>query len=210
MHRLYANTMPFVWGTSHSVVTLCDPTDCSPPGSSVHGILQTSIPKWVSIPFSRGSSQPRDRNWVSYTEGRFITVWAIREPKGYTEAAWAGNQTQASHVASENSTTEPPMHQWASTDFSIHSTGQGALSWKQSPVDTKGQLYTKNSHNSIAKKKKNPIEKWAQDLNITPKKVYKIAKRYMKRYSTSVNNTTMRFHLTSVRMSIIKETNDKH
>ena len=59
-------------------------------------------------------------------------------------------------------------------------------------------------------KKNNPIENWAQDLNITPKKVYKIANRYMKRYSTSVNNTTMRFHLTSVRMSIIKETNDKH
>ena len=81
------------------------------------------------------------------------------------------------------------------------------MSWKQSPVDTKGQLYAKNLHNSIAKK--NPIEKWAQDLSITPKKVYKIANRYMKRYSTSVN-TTMRYHLTSVRMSIIKETNDKH
>ena len=75
-------------------------------------------------------------------------------PKG-TEAAWAGNQTQASHVPSENSTTEPPTHQWAPIDFSIHSRGAGALSWKQSPVDTKGQLYTKNSHNSIAKKQSN-------------------------------------------------------
>lgn len=73
------------------------------------------------------------------------------------------------------------------------------------------KIYIHNLHNSIAKKKKNnPIEKWAQDLNITPNKVYKIANRYMKRYSTSVNNTTMRFHLTSVRMSIIKETNDEH
>ena len=39
--------------------TLCDPMDCSPPGSSVHGILQVSILETVAIPFSRGSSQPR-------------------------------------------------------------------------------------------------------------------------------------------------------
>ena len=41
-------------------LTLCDPMDGSPPGSSVHGILQARILKWVAIPFSRGSSQPRD------------------------------------------------------------------------------------------------------------------------------------------------------
>ena len=38
--------------------TLCNPMDCSPPGSSVHGIPQASIVKWVAIPFSRGFSQP--------------------------------------------------------------------------------------------------------------------------------------------------------
>ena len=37
-----------------------DPMDCSPPGSSVHGILQARILEWVAIPFSRESSQPRD------------------------------------------------------------------------------------------------------------------------------------------------------
>ena len=37
-------------------LTLCDPMDCSPPGSSVHGILQTGILEWLAIPFSRGSS----------------------------------------------------------------------------------------------------------------------------------------------------------
>ena len=41
-----------------SVPTLCDPVDCSPPGSSVHGILQARIVEWVAIPFSRGSSRP--------------------------------------------------------------------------------------------------------------------------------------------------------
>ena len=40
--------------------TLCDPMNCSPPGSSVHGILQARILEWVTIPFSRGSSQIRD------------------------------------------------------------------------------------------------------------------------------------------------------
>ena len=45
--------------------TLCDPVDYSPPGSSVHGILQARILEWVAIPFSRGSSRPRDGTWVS-------------------------------------------------------------------------------------------------------------------------------------------------
>ena len=40
--------------------TLCNPMDYSPPGSSIHGISQTRILEWVAIPFSRGSSQPRD------------------------------------------------------------------------------------------------------------------------------------------------------
>ena len=48
-----------------SCLTLCDPMDCSPPGSSVHGILQARILEWVAIPFSRKSSQPRDKTCVS-------------------------------------------------------------------------------------------------------------------------------------------------
>ena len=52
---------------SHSSsVRLCDPVDCSPPGSSVHGILQARILEWVAMPSSRGSSPPRDRTHVSY------------------------------------------------------------------------------------------------------------------------------------------------
>ena len=44
---------------------LCDPVDCSPPGSSVHGILQAGTLEWVATPSSRGSSRPRDRIHVS-------------------------------------------------------------------------------------------------------------------------------------------------
>ena len=53
--------------------------NCSPPGSSVHGIFQARILEWVAISFSRGSSQPRDRTRVSCTAGRFSADWATRE-----------------------------------------------------------------------------------------------------------------------------------
>ena len=52
--------------------TLCDPMDCSPPGSSVHGILQAR--NWVAMPFSRGSSQPRAWTQVFGFAGRFFTT----------------------------------------------------------------------------------------------------------------------------------------
>ena len=44
--------------------TLCDPMDCSLPGSSVHGIFQARVLEWVAISSSWGSSQPRDRTWI--------------------------------------------------------------------------------------------------------------------------------------------------
>ena len=50
---------------AQSCPTLCDPMDCSLPGSFVHGILQAKMLEWVAIPFSRGSSQPRDQTQVS-------------------------------------------------------------------------------------------------------------------------------------------------
>ena len=89
---------------AQSYPTICDPMDCSLPGSSV-GILQARIMKWVPMSFSRGSSQPRDRtqvsvwilyslvaspfsrgpswpkNWtgISCIAGGFFTSWATRE-----------------------------------------------------------------------------------------------------------------------------------
>ena len=50
---------------TQSRLTLCDPVDCSPPGSSVHGILLARMLEQVAMPSSRGSSQPKDRTWVS-------------------------------------------------------------------------------------------------------------------------------------------------
>ena len=54
-----------------SCLNLCDPMDCSPPGSSVHRILQARILEWVAIPSSRGSSQPGDQTQVSRIAGGF-------------------------------------------------------------------------------------------------------------------------------------------
>ena len=64
---------------SLSYVRLCNPMDCSPPSSSVHGILQARILEWVAISFSRGSSQPRERIQVSCILGRHFNLWATRE-----------------------------------------------------------------------------------------------------------------------------------
>ena len=64
---------------AQSCPTLCVHIDCNPPGSSVHhGILQARILEWVAIPFSRGSSWPRDQTQVSCSADRFFTISAIR------------------------------------------------------------------------------------------------------------------------------------
>ena len=62
---------------TQSCLTLCDPTDCSLQGSSVHGIFHARVQEWVAISFSRGSSQPRDPG--SGIAGRRFTVWATKE-----------------------------------------------------------------------------------------------------------------------------------
>ena len=76
-----------------SVVFVCNRMDCSPPGSSVHGILQARILEWVAMSSSRGSSQPRDRAQVSHTAGRFFTVRATREEEWPTAEAKVGRRS---------------------------------------------------------------------------------------------------------------------
>ena len=58
---------------AQSCPTLCDPMDCSLPGSSVHGDSPGKNTSWSGLPSSRGSSQPRDRIQVSHTAGGFFT-----------------------------------------------------------------------------------------------------------------------------------------
>ena len=68
-------------------LTLCNPTDCSLPGFSVHEILQASILEWVAISCSRGSLQPRDHIWVSCTAGGYL----YRLSQGISQRQCSGN-----------------------------------------------------------------------------------------------------------------------
>ena len=74
---LYAG-LTCVCSVVQSCPTLCNPMDCSLPGSSVHGISQARILEWIAISSSRGSSQPRDQTCTSTLAGRFFTT----EPAG--------------------------------------------------------------------------------------------------------------------------------
>ena len=103
------NGSPLQWKVkvkSLSRVRLCDPLDCSLPGSSVHGIFQARILEWVAIYFSRGSSRPMDRNQISHIVGRRFTIWA-------TKIAWmyepGGLQSIESQTIRHNWATE---HCW--------------------------------------------------------------------------------------------------
>ena len=62
-----------------SCLTLCDPMDCNPPGSSVPGILQARKLDWAAIPFSKESFQPRDWTRVPCIASGLFTVWATRD-----------------------------------------------------------------------------------------------------------------------------------
>ena len=64
--HIYARICVCACSIAQSCLTLWNPMDCSPPGSSVHGILQTRILQWVAMPFSRVSSPPRDQTQISY------------------------------------------------------------------------------------------------------------------------------------------------
>ena len=68
---------------AQSCPTLCNPMDCSLPGSSVHGISQARILKWVAVPFSKGSSWYRDWTRISCIADRFFTMWTIKETSIY-------------------------------------------------------------------------------------------------------------------------------
>ena len=76
IQALYCMVMCILHAQSPQLhLTLCDPRDCGPPGSSVHGILQAGMLEWVAIPSSREPSRPGDQTHVSCiscTAGRFF------------------------------------------------------------------------------------------------------------------------------------------
>ena len=87
--------------------------DCSPPGSSVHGISQARILEWVATPFSRGSSWPSDQIQVSCIAGGFFTT----EPPGMPKTVWCyvlkilQNPTGPGHPTASHQVTGFPFYE---------------------------------------------------------------------------------------------------
>ena len=87
---------------TQSCPTLCDPMNCSLPGSSVHGIPQARVLECVAISFSRRSSQPRDGTQVSRSGGRCFNLWATKEAP-IVKNLPAMQETQIQSLGSEDS-----------------------------------------------------------------------------------------------------------
>ena len=99
----YAKTpsLSLKWSeVAQSCPTLCDPVDCSLPGSSVHGILQARILEWVTISFSRGSSRPGDWTRVSRIGGRCFNLWATREALLWSTSQFSSHNNIRSQASS--------------------------------------------------------------------------------------------------------------
>ena len=87
---------------TQSCWTLCDPMDCSPPDSSVHGILQARILAWVAVPFSRGSSQPRD--WTGSPALQADSL--LSEPPGKPQG-WSTLSKLCGHTITKGKSSKP-------------------------------------------------------------------------------------------------------
>ena len=114
---------------------LVTPMDCRPPGSSVHGILQTRILECVAFYFSRESSQPRDQTQVSSCiAGRFFTNWATREAQ---EDEWKLYFMLIDLSLCFNSQTWPvatTLDNTAPGSLACMGTGEWKLTWVQAWV----------------------------------------------------------------------------
>jgi len=98
---------------AQSCWTVWDPMDCSPPGSSVYGILLARILEWNAIPFSRGCSWRRDQTQVSCIADRFFTNWATKE------ASLTFSSVQFSSVTQSRLTLCNPMNH-STPGLSVH------------------------------------------------------------------------------------------
>ena len=95
---------------SLSCLTLCEPMDCSLQGSSVHGISQARILEWVAIPFSRGSSWPKDWTWVSCIAGGFFTELPGKPIYTISSVQFSRSVVSDSFRPHESQHTRPPVH----------------------------------------------------------------------------------------------------
>ena len=89
---------------------ICDPVVCTPPGSSVRGILQARVLEWVAMPSTRGSCRPRDRTWVSYIAGRFFTTEPSGKPLIYLRSLHTVQSTLTDGGMSSHGCPRPAAH----------------------------------------------------------------------------------------------------
>ena len=120
-------SMDFKWSRS----VMSDSLQPHSPGSSTHGIFQVRVLEWVAISFSTGSSQPRDRTWVSHIAGRHFTIWATREAtKKRGRCGCMGRETNPGLLRGRRE-----FYHWVTHDFLGGSDGEvsaysaGDLGW---------------------------------------------------------------------------------
>ena len=111
----------------------------SPPGSSVHGILQARILEWVTIRFSRGSSRLRDQTQVSRIAGGFFTVWAAR---GASYVPWSPpKKSRNIWILFEHPSHQNFSPHWDETCVSFH------IDWNGAPLPPTKNISTQNLWN---------------------------------------------------------------
>ena len=121
---------------AQSYPSLCDPMDYT-----IHGMLQTRILEWLAFPFSRGSSQPRDRTEVSCIAGGFFTSWAMREaPSGLCHTVAAGTEH---HLDCHVDSTILAGWARAAGEFCLHEPG---LTWhgEENTLECNDQVWSEN------------------------------------------------------------------
>ena len=117
-----------------SCPTLCNTLDRSPPGSSVHGILQATILKWVPMPSYRGSSQPRDQTPVSYVSCPWQSGSLPLVPPG--KPSFGGSHIYSIGLQGEElRLTEYTRGQTLDTSHQKLSNNQGSLKWSRAARD---------------------------------------------------------------------------
>ena len=145
--NIYMSMCVYVCLVTQSRLTLHDPMDCSPPDSSVHGILQPRILEWVAISFTRGSSWPRDWTWVSCiscTGRQILTTVPPGKPMRmyiYVCVSVCETESESCPVVSDSL----QLHRLQSIELSRPEYWMGSLSLLQGIFPTQGS-YSGLSH----------------------------------------------------------------
>ena len=131
--------------------------DCNLPGSSVHEILQARILEWVTVPFSRGSSQARDQIQVSHIAGRFFTVWATREALKGPQKFLLGLRPRAEAVTWKEPGSDPEFQRIARRDKKAFLSDECKEIEENNRMGKMRDLFKKISHT-----KEHFMQRWAQ------------------------------------------------